>query len=470
MNKSEKSAAIRALKILNTVLIAAAFSAGWFLCYIRESAVPITPAGRWMFPVLMLLLYVMFARIYDGFAVSLHRISEIIGSQILAAILADAILYIVISILAQRFASLLPMLAVLLAQCGLIVAWTTLVHGWYFKTYPPKRSAIIYDSRRSMEDLIGEYGLGKKFRILMTASVDDCLRDLGMLDGLETVFLSDLHSGDRNDILKYCVMNGISVYTIPRIGDVIMSGARRTHLFHLPILSVGPYCPTPERAFVKRALDILISAAGLILLSPVLLLTALSIKLCDGGPVFYKQKRLTLNGRVFEILKFRSMRVDAEKDGVARLSDGDRDTRVTSVGRVIRKVRIDELPQLLNVLKGDMSIVGPRPERPEIAREYEKTLPEFRLRLQVKAGLTGYAQVYGKYNTTPYDKLQMDLMYIANPGILNDLSICIATIKVLFLPESTDGFQGEQPLETAQTADYEGFEQKQSERETVGML
>lgn len=470
MKKSEKSAAIRALKILNTVLIAAAFSVGWFLCYIRESAVPITPNGRWMFPVLMLLLYVMFARIYDGFDVSLHRISEIVGSQILAAILADAILYVVISILVQRFASLLPMLAVLLAQCALIVAWTTLVHAWYFKTYPPKRSAIIYDSRRGMEDLIGEYGLDKKFRILWTATVDECLQDLGMLDELETVFLSDLHSGDRNDILKYCVMNGISVYTIPRLGDVIMSGARRTHLFHLPILSVGAYCPTPEHAIIKRGFDLLVSAVGLIALSPVLLVTATAIKLCDGGPVFYKQKRLTLNGRVFEILKFRSMRVDAEIDGVARLSGGDRDTRVTPVGRVIRKVRIDELPQLLNVLKGDMSIVGPRPERPEIAREYEKNLPEFRLRLQVKAGLTGYAQVYGKYNTTPYDKLQMDLMYIANPGILNDLNICIATIKVLFLPESTEGFRAEHSYVSAQSADHEGFEQEQSERETVGML
>ena len=144
------------------------------------------------------------------------------------------------------------------------------------------------------------------------------------------------------------------------------------------------------------------------------------------------------------VLKFRSMRVDAEKDGVARLSTGDKDDRITPVGRFIRKVRIDELPQLLNILKGDMTICGPRPERPEIAAQYEEELPEFCLRLQAKAGLTGYAQVYGKYNTTPYDKLVMDLMYIAHPSFLQDLQIMFATVKILFMKESTEGVADKQ--------------------------
>ena len=170
-----------------------------------------------------------------------------------------------------------------------------------------------------------------------------------------------------------------------------------------------------------------------------MLIIALCIKLTDGGPVFYRQCRLTKDGRTFMVHKFRSMRTDAEKDGVARLSTGENDDRVTSVGRVLRKVRLDELPQLLDILKGDMSIVGPRPERPEIAAQYEKELPEFALRLQAKAGLTGYAQVYGKYNTTPYDKLQMDLMYIAHPSFMEDLRIIFATIKILFIPDSTEG-------------------------------
>jgi lipopolysaccharide/colanic/teichoic acid biosynthesis glycosyltransferase len=210
---------------------------------------------------------------------------------------------------------------------------------------------------------------------------------------------------------------------------------------------VDRYDPAPEYLLFKRLFDMAVSVIALIVLSPVMLITALAVKLTDGGPVFYKQKRLTKNGKEFHVLKFRSMRQDAEKDGVARLSTGDVDPRITPVGHVIRKLRIDELPQLFNILAGSMSIVGPRPERPEIAAQYEKELPEFNLRLQAKAGLTGYAQVYGKYNTTPYNKLQMDLMYIAHPSFFEDLRIIFATIKILFLPESTEGVS--EGMETA---------------------
>ena len=183
-----------------------------------------------------------------------------------------------------------------------------------------------------------------------------------------------------------------------------------------------------------------------------MLIIALLVHFYDGGPVFYSQTRLTKGGREFGVLKFRSMKVNAEKDGVARLSSGENDPRITPVGHVIRKCRIDELPQLLNILKGDMSIVGPRPERPQIAEEYEKAMPEFYLRLQVKAGLTGYAQVYGKYNTTPYDKLLMDLMYISHANILDDLFIMFATVKILFMPESTEGVAEGQTTALQETA------------------
>ena len=247
---------------------------------------------------------------------------------------------------------------------------------------------------------------------------------------------------------------------IPRIGDVIMSGAKRIHLFYLPMLMVERRTLSPEFEFTKRLADILISGLALIILSPLMLITAAAIKLTDKGPVFYRQVRLTKDGKKFNILKFRSMRVDAEKDGVARLSTGANDDRITPVGKIIRACRLDELPQLINVLKGEMSIVGPRPERPEIADQYEKEMPEFRLRLQVKAGITGYAQVYGKYNTTPYDKLQMDLMYIAHPSISQDLAIMFATVKILFMPESTEGI--EEGSTTAMGLNFEEKEEKAS--------
>lgn len=263
--------------------------------------------------------------------------------------------------------------------------------------------------------------------------------DLALLERVEVVFLFGVHSHERNIILKQCIAQGVEVYLIPTIGDVLMSGAKRMHLFHLPILRAARYNPGPEYLFVKRAIDLAASGLALAVFSPVMLGAALAIRWTDGGPVFYRQKRLTQNGRVFEVLKFRSMRVDAEKDGVARLSTGKSDDRITPVGRVLRKYRLDELPQLINILRGEMSLVGPRPERPEIAAQYQQELPEFSLRLQAKAGLTGYAQVYGKYNTTPYDKLKMDLMYIANPSLGEDLMIIFATIKILFQPESTEG-------------------------------
>ena len=182
--------------------------------------------------------------------------------------------------------------------------------------------------------------------------------------------MSGIHSHDRNIILKYCVENNITVFVVPRIGDTIMSGAHHMHMFHLPMLRVGRYNPQPEYLFVKRLLDIVISAIALVILSPIFLVTAISIKATDHGPVFYKQIRLTKDGKEFGILKFRSMRVDAEKDGVARLSSGENDDRITPIGKIIRACRVDELPQLINILKGDLSIVGPRPERPEIAVQY----------------------------------------------------------------------------------------------------
>jgi lipopolysaccharide/colanic/teichoic acid biosynthesis glycosyltransferase len=204
------------------------------------------------------------------------------------------------------------------------------------------------------------------------------------------------------------------------------------------MLMVEKYNPTPEYLIQKRAFDIVVAGLALILFSPIMAILAVVIRM-DGGTAFYRQKRLTKDGKVFEILKFRSMRMDAEKDGVARLSSGEADPRITKVGRFIRACRLDELPQLINIIKGDMSIVGPRPERPEIAEEYKKDLPEFDLRLQCKCGLTGFAQVYGQYNTTPYDKLLMDLMYIAQPSMVEDLKICFATVKILFMKDSTEG-------------------------------
>jgi len=196
--------------------------------------------------------------------------------------------------------------------------------------------------------------------------------------------------------------------------------------------------PSLIQRVIKRAMDIVLSALALIITSPIMLGIATAIKIEDGGPVFYKQERLTINNKEFKILKFRSMIVDAEKLTGEVLAD-ENDPRITKVGKFIRATRLDELPQIINIFLGDMSIVGPRPERKSFVDEFCEEMPEFAYRTRVKGGLTGYAQVYGKYNTTPYDKLRFDLMYIENYSLLLDLKLMILTLRIIFSKESTEG-------------------------------
>ena len=439
MTRFKHDLILRIIKIMDAVLMTVPFALCWYLYYAKHIASPFYAKGDYLVVALFFVLFVIFGRVYDAFLMSMQRISEIVYAQFLAAAVSDFIMYIVIWLLSKHLPNILPGVAALIGQVVLAAVWAYNAHHAYFKIFPPQATAVIYDTRHGMEKLIGKYGLDTKYKVVLTATADECIANLAMLDGVSTVFMSGIHSHDRNVILKYCVENNIGIFVIPRIGDTIMSGAYPMHMFHLPMLKVGRYHPQPEYLFIKRLLDIVISAVALVVLSPIFLVTAIAIKVTDHGPVFYKQIRLTKDGKEFGILKFRSMRVDAEKDGVARLSSGEHDDRITPVGRVIRACRIDELPQLLNILKGELSIVGPRPERPEIAAQYCEEMPEFSLRLQAKAGLTGYAQIYGKYNTTPYDKLVMDLMYIAHPSIVEDLKIMFATVKILFMPESTEG-------------------------------
>lgn len=250
--------------------------------------------------------------------------------------------------------------------------------------------------------------------------------------------IGDIAAETRNEILKYCYGNGIRAYVMPKISDIILMGGDEIHVFDTPFLLSKGYSLSFDQRFWKRTVDLLIAVPLTILLSPIMLLVAFAIKCCDGGPVFYRQVRCTKDNREFSILKFRSMIVDAEKSGEAVLAK-EHDERITPVGRFLRAVRLDELPQLFNVLSGDMSLVGPRPERPEIIAEYQKEMPEFVFRTRVKAGVTGFAQIYGKYNTVPYDKLKLDLFYIENYSLWMDLKLILMTVKTVLKKDSTEG-------------------------------
>lgn len=436
--KSIKNIPIRILKLANVALITAMWAVVWYLYYKDYAVVKYYFKGDLLVIFIFAILYFMCSRSYNSFHIATVSISEIIYSQFLGIVVSDAIIFMFTWLVSLYFPNLVPMTFCFLMQMCISVLWSLIAHKWYFATHKPVSSAVIYEYRMGLEKLVDEYGMSKRYDVKATYPVSDILSDLHKLDEYKTIFLSGINSHERNMIIKYCVEADIDVYVIPRIGDMIMASALNVHMFHLPMMHVRRYEPVPEYVILKRVFDIVISLFLLVVFSPFMLITAIAVK-SDGGPALYKQKRLTQNGKEFYILKFRSMRVDAEKDGVARLSTGDKDDRITKVGRIIRAIRFDELPQIFNIIKGDMSIVGPRPERPEISAEYEKDMPEFRLRLQAKAGLTGYAQVYGKYNTSPYDKLLMDLMYIAKPSIIEDLKICLFTVKILFEKESTEG-------------------------------
>lgn len=332
MTRFKHDLILRIIKTLDAVLMTVPFALCWYSYYAKHIASPFYAKGDYLVVALFFVLFIIFGRVYDAFLMSMQRISEIVYAQFLAAAVSDFIMYIVIWLLSKHLPNILPGVAALIGQVILAAVWAYNAHHAYFKIFPPQATAVIYDTRQGTEKLIGKYGLDSKYKVVLTATADECIANLAMLDGVSTVFMSGIHSHDRNVILKYCVENNIGTFVIPRIGDTIMSGAYPMHMFHLPMLKVGRYHPQPEYLFIKRLLDIVISAVALVVLSPIFLITAIVIKATDHGPVFYKQIRLTKDGKEFGILKFRSMRVDAEKDGVARLSSGDHDDRITPVG------------------------------------------------------------------------------------------------------------------------------------------
>ena len=426
------------VKMVNIVLLMIPFLICWTLYYEPRT----TTVGSKQVSVLVMMIFFFicyyFGQRLDCFRVSILQIRDVIFGEVLATMITDIIMYILIWMLSIHLPNLIPGLITWGGQCFIGAIWACVMHQSYFSTHPPLRTIVIYDERMGMENLIHTYGLEKRFNIKTVYPVESIMDKLEVMEEFDAAFLCGIHSRERNIILKHCINRKIKLFMIPRIADVMMRGSEQIHMLHLPILKTQRYKPSIEYQIIKRTMDIVVSGIATIVLSPLFLITAIAVK-SDGGPAFYKQKRLTKDGKVFEILKFRSMRVDAEKYSGAVLSAGENDPRITKVGRIIRACRLDELPQLLNILKGDMSLVGPRPERPELQKEIEKEVPEFGLRLQAKAGLTGYAQVYGKYNTTFYDKLLMDLMYISKPSILEDLTIMLATVKILTSKESTEG-------------------------------
>ena len=395
--------------------------------------------GIWLLSALYGVLLVFFLQTYGGLKIGYLKRGNIIYSHILSLFIVNTIGYFILALIDKKFHSPVSFILLTVVDGIIVFIWVFLFQWIYGVLFPPRRLLVVYGVRPvfSIMEKIG--ARDDKYVIGGSISIDEGIdKIMAKAKEFEGIVVGDVPSHDRNLILKKCYDSSIRVYMIPKISDILVRSSTNLNLFDTPILLSKNEGLQIDQMAVKRFIDIVVSLIGIMLTSPLFVMFGAAIHLADRGPIFYTQTRLTIDGKLFKIYKFRTMRVDAEKDGVARLA-GEGDNRITDVGKILRATRLDELPQLFNIIKGEMSLVGPRPERPEIAAEYMEDLPEFAMRLKMKAGLTGYAQVHGKYNTTPYDKLKLDLHYIRNYSLWMDLILIVLTPKVLFMKESTEG-------------------------------
>lgn len=404
----------------------------------------------WIALLVYAIVFVLVGRWLKAFRIGVERKTNILASQFLTAFTVEVLEVFISVAIAGRyrlFGTFCKMyfLMFFLHMAVLILLVIPMI-DFYRKLFPPLRVLEINGKRNNdiyykMSQIYYKYQIDKVMRY---DSDDEELKS--EIEKFDAVLIGDMPSKEKNRVLKLCFDMDKRVYFVPKISDIIVKSTEELNLFDTPMFLARNIGINWWQQIIKRFFDIVLSLFALILLSPIMIVTAIAIKLEDGGPVFYKQERCTIGCKKFMILKFRSMIVDAEKDGKPHPA-GENDDRITKVGHIIRACRVDELPQLVNILKGEMSIIGPRPERVEHVEKYTKEIPEFTFRSKVKGGLSGMAQVYGKYNTTALDKLKLDLLYITNYSLLLDLQIIFETVKILTQKESTEGFSEERVKE-----------------------
>jgi Sugar transferases involved in lipopolysaccharide synthesis len=437
--------------IIITVLMEAAFVAVWLLYYNNIAFRTHRELGAVGTILVWLILYLKFCQTYRAFKIASSSIGETAFTQFLSIGFANLILYIGACLIARRYVNVLPGAAAVIVQILLGFIWATKAKQYFLNHVSPKDCILLYDGDVSdKERIIGrafadklESHYGHLFNIVQNYPVYD-VDDITFaeISKYPVIFIYELPLEKRSKITHYCVDSSKRVYITPTVEDIIARGYDVKHFIDTPLFAYNGSFKVNQTYLGKRTLDIFFSLFALVIASPIMLITAIAIKMEDGGDVFFRQKRATQGDKVFDVLKFRSMLMDAEKDGKPHPCVAG-DSRITKVGKFIRATRIDELPQIFNILSGNMSWVGPRVERIEHVDLFTKEIPEFSYRLRVKGGLTGYAQIYGKYNTSAHDKLLLDLLYIEQQSFLMDLRIIFLTIKTVFTPEATEGFDEE---------------------------
>ena len=417
------------------------FAAVWFTCY-KNAGAQFFVRGNYVVVALYALMVFFFNHIFGGFKIGRARVFEIFYSQIFSILFANTITYLQLCLICRwkLMENLMPIVFMTIAELVLVLGWSFFTRWVYSILYPPRKMLLVYGAY-SPDNLIKKIQTREdRYDIQDVISIDEdfeCIKERILKNG--NVVMTDIPAHTRNEILKFSFENDIRCYCVPKISDVMIRGADTIHLMDTTLLLFRNIGLTVDQRALKRLFDVIASLIAIVVASPIMLIIACCIKLYDGGPVLFMQDRLTEGGKVFKVYKFRSMCVAEESSEYIMTRKND--SRVTPIGKIIRNIHFDELPQLFNILKGDMSVVGPRPECPNLAEEYKQIIPQFDYRLKVKAGLTGYAQVYGKYNTTPYEKLKLDLHYIENYSFFLDLKLIILTVKILFQKENTEGIE-----------------------------
>ena len=389
------------------------------------------------------IILVLLSGTYGSYAIGMKKDKDILLSLTISGIITDLITYFELTIMKTneannttfRIENVGILFSVIIIQFFIHLIFIKIGNTFYFWINDPEKCLVISSDNNVGKVVAALSDLSRRYAVYDVVNSDDPrLKD--KIVQADTVVMYEVPVDIRKDVIDWCYQNLKNIYYNPNVADILEHNSQQMIMDDISFYAWQFHLISWEQRIVKRLMDIVISTVMLALLSPVLLISAVCIKKNDGGKVLFRQKRATANGKVFEIYKFRTMRENVENRSVIRDDD-----RITPVGRVLRKYRIDELPQLINIVKGDMSLVGPRPEMLENVKDYEKELPEFRYRLRMKAGLTGYAQIFGKYNTSSRDKLMLDLMYIENYSLIRDIQLLFQTVMVIFkAEESTEAF------------------------------
>ena len=382
MNKNEQYKRIISFfsSLILILFLSGVFIYIWYEYYSDAIVLPFYRRGNWVVIFIYMILTLLFFKAYGGLKMGYLKRSDMLYSQSISMVAVNIITYFQISVIGRDFMKVIPMIYMTAADLIIISVWIFCNNRIYLKLYPPRKLIIVYGSKNA-ETLTNKMSKREdKYMICESISIkEDFSRIKNEISRYDGVIICDISGKLRNDIIKYCFEKSKRIYISPKISDIIIRGGEDIRLFDSPLLLCRNEGLSFDQRLFKRIFDILLSVIGLAGLTPIFLI-------------------------------------------------------ITRVGKFLRKCRLDEIPQLINILRGDMSVVGPRPERPELTEKYEKEMPEFRFRLKVKAGLTGYAQVTGVYDTTPYDKLKMDLMYIERYSMVMDLRLILMTLKTIIFP------------------------------------